>query len=226
MRIAQTEGGRYIKVLSPQEEGMVGRLYKEIQDRKASDASTNQSLDNQSNQIGVLSSQVDSMTIRYAEISNILSRMFPENEPIAVIEKPLEVNGSVKATTFISTETDNPPFSVASQGLNKNLNAEFINSKSLDDLEDIMDEKVLALDTTLSGRMDDAKEQADKDYAPMSHVNAGGPGVHPYATELEAGFMSPEDKQKCNRIDLPGGIVASYEAPQTPLDKQLWIDMN
>lgn len=226
MRIAQTADGRYVKILSPQMQGMIGRLYKEVNDRKSSDDQQNANIQNQSNKIGILTSQVDAMTIRYTEMTDILRRMFPENEPIAVIEKPLEVNGSVKATTFVSTETEDAPFSVASTALNQNLNAEFLNGNSLTDVHQTMDNKVQDLNDDVTDRFTLAKQQADADYAPIDHVNAAGPGVHPVATQTVEGFMSASDKLKLDRMELPGGMIISNTAPVAPRLQQIWIDTN
>ena len=233
MRIAQTSDGRYVKVLSPQMQGLIGRLYEEIRQRKETDARHDETLATHENQMELISSQMETMLIRYAEITDILRRLFPEDEPVANIDRALEVNGSVKAKTFISTSTDTPAFTVSNNLLIENLNAEFIQGQSLQDLYNTMDEKVEALNQDVTERMDEYAEYVEQHYAPIEHVNAGGPGVHPYATYELAGFMSPLDKlhhdqmkQKLDTFELPGGILIGSNAPEQPKLMQVWIDTN
>jgi len=226
MRIAQTADGRYIKVLSPQMQGVIGRLYKEIEDRKRTEGTQDTTIVNQTNKIGILTSQVDAMTIRYTEMTDILRRMFPENEPIAVIEKPLSIAGSIKATTLISTEAVAAPLEVASAALVNKLNVEFLGGDNIDTIRTRIDDKVQVLAQSTTLKFTTERTTSNGAYAPIAHVNAAGPGVHPVATQAIAGFQSASDKLKQDRLELPGGMIISNTAPVAPRLQQVWIDVN
>lgn len=233
MRIVQTSDGRYIKILNPQLQGVIGRLYGEITERKAADGNYDSVLNSHQNQMTIITTQMETMLIRYAEITDILRKLFPEDEPIATIDRPLLVDGSVKAGTFISIEGTLPPLTVTSQALVKHLNVEFLNGHSLDNVHTTMDEKINALDVDVTNRIGDVNTYNNTHYAPIEHVNAGGPGVHPYATITVAGFMSPIDKNDHDKmkaqtdlINLPGGMSIGSSTPVAPKVMQVWIDTN
>lgn len=230
MRIAQTSDGRYIKVMSPQFEGMAGRIYGEIRDRREVNDRHDATLNQHNNQIGIISSQMETMLIRYAEMTELLRRLFPEDEPIAVIEKPLEVSGGVKALNFVSTNAIGAPLTVASQTMVTNLNVEFLGGKNLAGVLTTAATDATTKVTTLSNSVTEqftaARQVSNLAYAPIGHVGSSGVGVHAVATQTEAGFISTDDKKKLDGFVLPGGIQIGISQPSSPKTYQVWIDVS
>lgn len=225
MRIAQTTDGRFVKILSPEMQGLIGRLYQEVRERKDQGVLFDAALDSFQNELSIIDSQIDTMVVRYNEVMNILRKLFPENENIARIDRPLEVSGSVKADRFIATSVAMPGLEVANQLLITNLNAEFVGGKKYTDIEYTIGQKVLELENTIKDLLAQRDIDDAEKFAPASHVGSGGTGVHAYANYTDAGFMSPTDKRKIDDLKIPGFTI-SATPPATPKASHIWIDVN
>lgn len=219
MRITKIRDGHYAKVLSPELTGVIARLYEEIRARKREDAIQAENFQEQKTKADTVASRIASISTRYEEMDAILKRLFPVDETKAFIDRSLEVEGTVKANTFVSATEDAAPFTVASQEMVKNLNAEFINGKTVAEFETSLETKAVAINERLDVRLDEERDISENRYAPASHVNAAGPGVHPHATESTSGFMSDVDKKKMNKFSI------SETAPLNPTLKQVWMDI-
>lgn len=172
MRIAQTTDGRFIKVLSPELQGLIGRLYKEIQERREADSEHNELLEEHSSSIVLVQSKLDMLLVRYAELTGMLNDLFPADEDYAIIERPLLVTERVTALQFISEIVTEAPFEVASTIQVDNLNAHYLNGKTSDA------------------------------FAPIEHVGASGDAAHPLVTHSASGFMSTTDKKKVDGMTV------------------------
>lgn len=241
MRIAQTTDGRYVKVLSPQFQGMIGRMYQEVKERKEQGETFSEKFIDHENKMLLMTDQIDTMQIRYNEISSTVNQMFPENELVAVIDRPLRIEGDIRGTAFHSTTVVEPPMTVLSSLMVNNLNAHYIGGVDLAGLTAVMDEKDSALNAFLLAEIRDVETRTKAGYAPISHINAAGVGVHPYADYSLGGFMSPVDKkwiddtrdnlaeelvkiENTGNIILPAGIILSDTTPSSPVRNMVWID--
>jgi hypothetical protein len=226
MRITKTQDGRYVKVLSPEIKGILTRIQNESQARRKKDEKIDGILSQYSNAMSVISSQLETMLVRYAEVSEILRKLFPEDELFCFLGRPLHVSGYTKSDRFIASATTNPPLEVISTMMVENLNVEYLGGKTREEIQAYTDALVDALKADLLNELAGLTEESSLLFAPYNHVNAAGPGVHPAVTYDKSGFMSGVDKKKLDGLELPGGIVLSEEEPENPKMMQVWIDLN
>lgn len=220
MRITKIRDGHYAKVLSPELNGLVGRLYEEIRQRKEEDAQQVANLQEQKVKTDIMANRIATVSIRYEEMDVILNRLFPADDTNAFLDRSLEAKGSVKAEVFVSTTENGAPFAVASQEIVENLNAEFIGGHSYAEFETSMNEKEVGINQRLDARLLEEREVSDENYVASEHVGSSGAEVHAPATEAKAGFMSEIDKAKLNKVTI------SATAPASPADRQIWFDLS
>lgn len=218
MRITKVKNGHYAKVLSPEFTGVIARIYEEIRQRKKEDELQKKNFEDQRLKADTIASRIATISIRYEEMDTILKRLFPRDESKSYIDRPLEVDGAIKAHNFISTTEGDAPLVVESRQLVRNLNAEYIGGKSVAEFETELNMQAEGIKSRMDARLAEELTGLEEDYAPKAHVGAGGPGVHPYATTDQAGFMSDLDKLKLDKL------VISETPPENPKVGQVWIE--
>jgi hypothetical protein len=136
MRIEKTSDGRFIRILDPAMQGLIGRLYQEINQRKMDYMSHEDTMMTLDHSVELLDSQIQTLVIHYAEVSAALEKLLPVGSELAFIDRTLLVDGYVRALQFQATTISEPPLIVASTVLVDHLNVDMIHGQTLDDLDD------------------------------------------------------------------------------------------
>lgn len=276
MRIENTADGRYRKVLGTQFEGLIGRLYQEIADRKASDTTFTEDIQTHEDSISALAAELSLIFIQTTEVMAFLDEMFPDDSDMAIINRDTLISKSliVQENLEVSGESY---FQEQAQFFGKahfkdevlienllttiettdfNINATTMNivndTLTLTNTNTIIDgliqfkkqatfnKPIVSTTSTEVPFVIASDLQVDNlnveffqgttpaDYAPISHVGAGGATEHAEATDVLAGFMSAEDKAvhdaTTTLLDQTMTVYVSNAEPGVEVDTNLWID--
>jgi hypothetical protein len=135
MRIEKTSDGRFIRILDPAMQGLIGRLYQEINQRKMDYMTHEDTMMALDHSVELLDSQIQTLVIHYAEVSAALEKLLPVGSELAFIDRTLLVDGYVRALQFIGTTISEPPLIVASSVMVDRLNVDKIHGQTLLDLD-------------------------------------------------------------------------------------------
>jgi hypothetical protein len=135
MRIEKTSDGRFIRVLDPAMQGLIGRVYQEIDQRKMDYMNHEDTMMALDHAVELLDSQIQTLVIHYSEVSAALEKLLPVGSELAFIDRTLLVDGYVRALQFISTTVSEPALIIANTIMIDRLNVDMIHGKTLADLD-------------------------------------------------------------------------------------------
>lgn len=95
MQLERTTDGRYVKVLSPELRGLIGRVYGEIRERKDSDALFTAQIDQNTLKTTQLENNLNTIMIKVNYATETLEKMFPIESANAYIERNLVISQSL-----------------------------------------------------------------------------------------------------------------------------------